>query len=298
MSYEISNRIVSIGTVTTSEQGRGLSPNVYLIHDGKEGILVDSGIDSEESTEIQLNYLNAQAIELQQIVLTHHHMDHMGGAERLRQATGACVSMHRQERFLLDKRQTIRTEDWSTSNRDAIEETRQGIMETTIDRWLLDGDTIPVNELTLQVVHSPGHTPGSICLYLPQERAMFTGDTVPGIGTTAVMPPPIGDMALYFDSLIHLKTYDVSLLLPGHGPVITNPQQKLQELLDHRRQREEQIMELVSNGISTPQSLLRSLYSEVGSHVRQLALWQIEAHLAKLSEEGRIHHHDEGYAPS
>ena len=127
---------------------------------------------------------------------------------------------------------------------------------------------------------------------------MFTGDTVPGIGTTAVMPPPIGDMALYFDSLKHLKTYDVSLLLPGHGPVITNPQQKLQELLDHRRQREEQIMELVSNGISTPQSLLRSLYSDVGSHVRQLALWQIEAHLAKLSKEGRIHHHDEGYALS
>lgn len=298
MSYEISNHIASIGTATMSEQGRELPPNVYLIHDGKEGILVDSGIDSKESTEIQLNYLNAQAIDLQQIVLTHHHMDHMGGAERLRQATGACVSMHRQERFLLDKQQTTRTEDWSTSNNHAIAQTQQGTIETTIDRWLLDGDTIPVNELTLQVVHSPGHTLGSICLYLPQERVMFTGDTVPGIGTTAVMPPPIGDMALYFDSLIHLKTYDVSLLLPGHGPVITNPQQKLQELLDHRRRREEQIMDLVSNGISTPQSILRSLYSEVGSHVRQLALWQIEAHLAKLSSEGRIHHHDEGYALS
>ena len=298
MSYEISDRIVSIGTATISEQGRALPPNVYLIRDGKEGILVDSGIGSEESTEIQVNYLNAHAIDLQHIVLTHHHMDHMGGAARLRQATGACVSMHRQERFFLDKRQTSRTEDWSTPNYGEIAQTQEAITETTIDRWLLDGDTIPVNELTLQVVHSPGHTLGSICLYLPQERVMFTGDTVPGIGTTVVMPPPSGDMALYFDSLVHLKTYDVSLLLPGHGPVITNPQRKLQELIDHRRQREEQIMELVSNGISTPQSLLRSLYSEVGSHVRQLALWQIEAHLAKLSAEGRIHHRDEGYAPS
>ena len=126
MSYEISNRIVSIGTARNSEQGRELPPNVYLIRDGKEGILVDSGIDSEESTEIQLNYLSAQAIDLQQIVLTHHHMDHMGGAERLRQATGACVSMHRQERFLLDRQQTARTEDWSTSSHEAIAQTQQG----------------------------------------------------------------------------------------------------------------------------------------------------------------------------
>ena len=298
MSYEISNHIVSIGTATISEQGRCLPPNVYLIRDGKEGILVDSGIDSEESTEIQVNYLNAQSIDLRHIVLTHHHMDHMGGAERLRQATGACVSMHRQESLLLDKQRTARTEDWSTSNHDAIAQTKEATKGTTIDRWLLDRDTIALNELTLQVVHSPGHTLGSICLYLPQERVMFTGDTVPGIGTTAVMPPPIGDMALYFNSLVHLKTYDVSLLLPGHGPVIINPQQKLQELLDHRRQREEQVMELVCNGISTPQSLLGTLYPEVGSHVRQLALWQIEAHLAKLSAEGRIYRRKEGYAPS
>jgi len=126
-----------------------------------------------------------------------------------------------------------------------------------------DGDEFAVGDLTLRVVHTPGHTLGSVCIHIPQERALFTGDTALGLGTVAISPPPHGDMALYLESLDRLKTLDSALMLPGHGQEVHDVPAKLQELIDHRLAREEQI-------------------------VLPAARRQIEAHLAKLESESRV----------
>jgi glyoxylase-like metal-dependent hydrolase (beta-lactamase superfamily II) len=100
-----------------------------------------------------------------------------------------------------------------------------------------DGAVLNVGGLSLEVVHTPGHTLGSICVYMRAERALFTGDTALGLGTVAISPPPYGDMALYLQSLERLKALDASVMFPGHGRPVEDVARKL-ELIEHRHERE------------------------------------------------------------
>ena len=145
-----------------------------------------------------------------------------------------------------------------------------------------------MGSLTLQVIHTPGHTLGSVCIYMPQERALFTGDTALGLGTVAISPPPYGDMALYIQSLERLKTLDCAVMLPGHGQAVHDVPHKLQELIDHRHEREEQVLRLLADGKNTPPAMLSAIYPELDKRIMPMARRQIEAHLAKLEAEGRV----------
>jgi len=115
-----------------------------------------------------------------------------------------------------------------------IEAFRKQAAEAGPDARVADGDTITVGGLTVEVVHTPGHTLGSVCLYLREEKALFTGDTALGLGTVAISPPPHGDMALYLQSLERLKGYDCAVMLPGHGQAVHDVRRKLQELIGGR----------------------------------------------------------------
>ena len=137
-----------------------------------------------------------------------------------------------------------------------------------------DGDTIAVGGVTIEVVHTPGHTLGSICLYLREERALFTGDTVLGLGTVAIAPPPHGDMGLYIQSLERLKGYDAALLCPGHGPPVQDVGRKLQELIDHRHERERQILAALGRGRGTLTALLDDIYPELDRRLLNMARGQ------------------------
>ena len=126
-----------------------------------------------------------------------------------------------------------------------------------------DGDEFTVGSLTLRIIHTPGHTLGSVCIYCPQERALFTGDTALGLGTVAISPPPHGDMALYLQSLAKLQTIDSAVMLPGHGIAVHDVPAKLQELIDHRHAREEQILKLMAKGKRTVKAMLGAIYPEL-----------------------------------
>ncbi|MFQ6020142.1 MAG: MBL fold metallo-hydrolase [Dehalococcoidia bacterium] len=262
------------------------APNVYLVLDGEEGALIDSGLGDEASLGARLAYLEAlPALRLRYIILTHHHFDHTSGADRLRRATAARVVMHRgEERFLQGWRSEI-PQDVEVEQEQGL---RQEAAKASPDALVEDGERLAVGDLTLEVIHTPGHTLGSICLYLPEERALFSGDTVLGEGPTVVSPPPYGDMALYMQSLERLKGYEVSLLLPGHGPPLPEPGPVIQELIEHRLQREEEVLRRLGEGANTVPALLASIYAEVDPRIVHLAQWQLEAHLDKLLKEGRV----------
>lgn len=276
------------------------APVVYLVADGDEGALIDSGFGDERSVRARLDYLAERpGLRLRYIILTHHHFDHSSGAHQLRRATGAQVALHPQEeRFLRDWQGEAPQDIEIPADQQAVAEQvrrfRRQAAEAVPDIPLADGDALRVGNLTLEVVHTPGHTLGSVCLYLREERTLFTGDTALGLGTVAISPPPYGDMALYLQSLERLKGLDCALMLPGHGQPVHDVPRKLQELIDHRRERERQILQLIADGKRTPRAMLRAIYPELDRRIVPMALRQIEAHLAKLRAEGRVEPAGEG----
>jgi len=290
---EVTSRIHSIPAPTGFYTGPQ-APCVYLVADGGEGALVDSGFGDEQSVRARLDYLRERPeIRLRYIVLTHHHLDHASGAHQIRQATGAEIAMHTQEELSLrDWRGEIPQDvDVPPDQRAIVEQVRRfrrQAAEAVPDIAIADGARLSVGGLTLEVVHTPGHTLGSICIYLREERALFTGDTALGLGTVAISPPPHGDMRLYLESLERLKGYDAALMLPGHGRPVQEVARKLQELIDHRREREEQVLRLLADGMTTPRAMLRAIYQELDRRIVPMALRQLEAHLAKLAAERRV----------
>jgi glyoxylase-like metal-dependent hydrolase (beta-lactamase superfamily II) len=276
-----------------------LAPNVYLVVDGGQGALIDAGYADEDSLRARLQYLRAiPELKLEHIVLTHHHIDHASGAPRLRQATGARICLHPREDGILREWKENAPQDLppAGSLEQRVRAWRQQAAQATADRLVEDGDTIAVGGVTIEAIHTPGHTLGSICLYVREERALFTGDTVLGLGTVAISPPPHGDMGLYIQSLERLQGYDAALLLPGHGPAVQDVARKLQELIDHRHERERQILAILGRGRGTLRALLEDIYSELDARLLNMARGQILAHLAKLEAEGRVVRQGEGEA--
>ncbi len=292
-SLEVTPHIYSIPAEQAFYTGPQ-SPNVFLVHDGGEGALIDSGFGDEKSIKTRLDFVKEHPeINVRYIILTHHHFDHSAGAQQLRKATGAEVVLHPQEeKFLLDWQseapQDIEIPEGQEKLREQIEKFRRQAAEAVPDGHIEGGDTLKVGRLTIEVVHTPGHTLGSVCLYLREEKALFTGDTALGLGTVAISPPPHGDMGLYLESLARLQGYDCAVMLPGHGQAVNEVSRKLQELIDHRLEREEQVLKLLADGKRTPKAMLWAIYVELDKRIVPMALRQIEAHLAKLEAEGRV----------
>ena len=293
---ELTPRIHSIPAAGGIYSGP-LAPNVYLVIDGGRGALIDAGYADEGLVQARLEYLRSiPGLDLEHIILTHHHIDHASGAPRLREAMDARICLHpREDRTLREWKDDAPQDLPPAGSLEArVRAWRHEAARATADRLVEDGDTIAVGGVTIEVVHTPGHTLGSICLYLREERALFTGDTVLGLGTAAIVPPPHGDMGLYIQSLERLKTYDAALLLPGHGPPVHDVGRKLQELIEHRHERERQILVALGRGYGTLPALMDDIYPELDRRLLNMARGQILAHLAKLEGEGRVVRRGEG----
>ncbi len=277
-----------------------LAPNVYLVVDGGQGALIDAGYPDEGSIKPRLEYLQGIAgLKLSHILVTHHHIDHCGGADALRQATGAPICLHPTEARLLSQWRAAAAQDADIPAEpqtmdERLRAWRHATAQTTPDCLLRGGGTVQVGGLTIEVIDTPGHTLGSICLYLRQEGVLFTGDTVLGLGTVAILPPPHGAMALYMQSLERLKSYDATLLCPGHGPPVRHVARKLQELIDHRQERERQILAAVGQGRGRLDAMLADIYPELDRRLVGMARGQLLAHLAKLQSEGKIARRGQG----
>ncbi len=277
------------------------SPNVHLVVDGEEGALIDAGFSDDQSIDSRLEALRGFAgLKLRYIVITHHHFDHSSGAHRLREETGARIVMHRDEAPLLQRA----AEEELPSDVDAPPD-RQEFREQTLrfrrdgakgapDELVSDGDTLRVGGLTLRMVHSPGHTAGHLSPFLEEGRVVFAGDNVLGLGTTVVPPPPHGDMTQYIDSLTKMQGLGAELMCCGHGPVVREPNRKLQELIDHRHEREQQILSLAGEGRDTVKAMVRAIYPELDKRLLGMAQSQVLSHLSKLEREGRVRTSGEG----
>ncbi len=175
--------------------------NAYLV---KRSILVDVGMDAG-SIISQLEKL-IELKELKTIILTHCHFDHSGGAGEVAKATGAKIAIHQDDAPLLGN---------ARSSAAALFGQKAPVIEPDI---LLKGGEVFKG---FEVVHTPGHTPGGICLYDPVSKVLFSGDTVFQDGSFGRTDLYGGDEQKLIDSIKKLTGFDVSIMYPGHGDTVT-----------------------------------------------------------------------------
>ncbi len=155
-----------------------------------------------------------------------------------------------------------------------------------VDLPLLHGARLTVGGVEVQALATPGHTRDHLCFLLERPRALFSGDHVAGEGTIVINPPD-GDLAAYLDSLRLLLALDLALILPGHGPVVEQPRAKLRQYLEHRLEREHQVLDQLRAGARTIPELVAAIYTDVPPALHPVAARSVLAHLQKLEAEGR-----------
>jgi hydroxyacylglutathione hydrolase len=186
-----------------------LQCNCSILGDEKthEAMVIDPGDQIEGILEI----LRQEKLTLKQIVITHAHIDHVGGAMKLKAATGAPILMNQNDYALLKMLDVQAT--W-------VGMKPPGAVQ--IDESVSQGRVLKIGEISSQVIDTPGHTEGSICVYLPTEKKLIAGDTLfaGSIGRTDL---PGGSMEKIVRSL-HTQVLalpDETEVTPGHGPNTT-----------------------------------------------------------------------------
>ena len=185
----------------TNVNGVFYDSNAYLI-DAKRKTLVDAGIDGTR-------LLKQVPADLDLIILTHCHYDHVAAVPELVAATGAKIAMHEDDLACLKSDRISAAAAFGKQS-----------PVFKVDVVLHDGDLVDLGDVKLKVISTPGHTPGSICLYDEATRVMFTGDTVfegGSFGRTDIG----GNPEHMISSLEVLTKYDVTTLYPGHGNPVT-----------------------------------------------------------------------------
>ena len=186
--------------------GTGLTSNIYLL--GKTDLtLIDAGNDSQPSTIItDLHKYHLALNDIKQIIITHAHFDHIGGLQELLRHISPKIYIHEKEQSklapILDNKQV-----------------------TTIH----DRDVLSTEIGSLQTLHTPGHSPGAICLYDQTRRVLYSGDTVFPNGFFGRCDLNGGDTKALVQSLHDLSTLDADILLPGHDyPVFSQAKQHIE----------------------------------------------------------------------
>ncbi len=156
---------------------------------------------------------------------------------------------------------------------------------------LSDGDRLVLGDgVTLRVIHTPGHASNHLCYLLEEEKLLFTGDHLMQ-GSTVVINPPDGDMAVYLAKLERLLDEDLDWLAPGHGFLIDQPHAVVKKTIAHRLGREAKVVAalqtLAADGPATEAALLATVYADTPAPLHAMALRSLRAHLLKLQQDGR-----------
>ncbi len=248
-----------------------------LVIGGPEVLIVDPGSpypEEQDALDASLDLLiEGEGRRVRGILVTHHHADHWGGVDRLRGRLHVPVLAHA----------------WTAPFCRADETLEGGETIALASGDATDGDR-PWN---LEVLFTPGHTPGHLALYEPVSGTIVAGDLVSGL-STVVIDPPEGDMAQYVASLARLLDRSATLILPGHGPPIGGPEHRLRALHAHRACREGRVLEVLADGPRTIEEMVPGVYDDTPVERHGLAARSALAHLLKLQAENRVREGSEG----
>jgi glyoxylase-like metal-dependent hydrolase (beta-lactamase superfamily II) len=240
----------------------GPGTNSYLIGTGAERILLDPGGGKDAYLPVLEQALERTGARIQEIVCTHGHPDHLGGVASIVERFGALQ---------------VSKLPWPGNDESQWSDITP----------LADGCVVQTEGATLRGVHAPGHAPDHLCFVLEEERAMFTGDNVLGVGTT-VIPATSGDLVDYMNSLDRLLAEEPTALYPAHGPLIPDGVAKIREYIDHRIEREAQILSAVADGLDRIPAMVKRIYAKYPDSLHAAAGSSVAAHLMKLRREQRV----------
>jgi len=227
----------------------GPGTNTYVVGTGPS-VVVDPAMDDGRYLD---RVLEAAGGRVDQIVVTHRHPDHVGGATELRAITGAQVR--------------------AFGDADAGGERVSPVA---------DGDSIVVDDLSLAVLHTPGHSSDHICLVL--DDALFAGDNILGEGT-AVIAPPDGDMRAYLRTLDRLRALAPRRIYTGHFKSLDDGVAVIDGYIAHRRRRHAAILATIVRP-STVQEIVERVYADTPKELHPIAVYSVEAHLRMARDDG------------
>jgi len=217
-------------------------------------------IDPGPAIDSHIDAIREAMPQLDTIFITHRHADHAPAAMPLRDSTGAKI---------------VAPLDFA-------------------DVIVHGGEMFQVDGETLEAIATPGHTSEHVC-YLTASGDLFTGDTVLGAGTTAIFPPD-GNMADYLRSLTVLRARNPKVIHPAHGPSRDDAVALLDQYIEHRQDRERQVLRAVGSGMRTIPEMRHAIYPDLDSRLHSAAEIQLLAHLIKLVQEGRLVQTGDEYA--
>jgi glyoxylase-like metal-dependent hydrolase (beta-lactamase superfamily II) len=169
----------------------------------------------------------------------------------------------------------------SAAVRERFPQAPLGAARGDVDQLLGDGGEFG----PLEVVSTPGHAPDHLAFVVG--TAALTGDAVLGQGSVFIAPDP-GALTRYLQALRQLRRRDLSVLLPGHGPAVTDPAEKLDEYVEHRLERERRLVDSLAAGARTVDEMLDAVWDDVPELLRPAATVTLAAHLDKLEAEARL----------
>ncbi len=235
--------------------------NTWLIAEpGSSGVVVvDPGPDDSGHLRRVCSVAEEAGQRIVSIVLTHGHPDHSAGAGALAGLTGAGVR--------------------------AVD-----VAHRLGDEGLPPGSVLADSGTEIEVLATPGHTADSVCLYVRADRAVLTGDTVLGRGTTVIADD--GDLGDYLRSLDRLRALadsaELSALLPGHGPLLSDPRGVLEFYARHRAERLDQVRAALAAGDRTPRQIVERVYADVDRGLWPAAELSVRAQLGYLAGQGEL----------
>ena len=234
--------------------------NCILVGDD-ELYIIDPGTDAEDEFKHLTTQIDHQLIaggRVAGILLTHGHRDHVGAATLLREKYDAPIHAHPQ----------------TTSQ-----------LKFEVDHSLEDGQVFEVTGepgWRLKCLFTPGHDPGHVAFLEESTQTLLAGDLVAQAGTVIIAPHFGGDMQDYLDSLAKLQQEKIDVIIPAHGFPIHKPQEKLQEIVEHRLAREQKLIDALDDGLRAMDDLIGTVYDDVDKSLWMLAEQTLLAHLGRL----------------
>ena len=214
----------------------------YILGTGKVAV-IDPG--PADPAHIQALVDGLQGETISHILVTHTHMDHSPGCALLKQHTDAptyAFGVHGAGKL-----------------EEGVPVEEGGDMDFRPDHEVRHGDVIEGGDWSVECVYTPGHTSNHMCFQLREQRALFTGDHVMG-WSTSIISPPDGDMLAYMNSLDVLLSRNDDVYWPTHGPCIDDTKALIHAFIEHRREREQQILQCVKQGVHRIKEMVPRMY--------------------------------------